>query len=414
MQPPPRRSRLFKTRAETKRAQVNWLASSTSTQTHAERCENGGVSENERRWRGEDVSRANKENRLGWRNQSGHHHLQQDRGWCREEQKRSRIFDGKNTLQRSMSSPEFQAELMQVARKVRNKLNCGGRSSAEPAHVASLERRSDADRCAKESKVEEAKRPEKRAARHEEGSSEVRVIEDRIVEERRLIERCNRSGSKLSVYEERKGNARDPTTTRGKDYAAEERQATEAAAGSGGKRRLVEKTATFDESPRAIAAHPRDPSRKDRPAKSRLDALARSTAERFPSEEERRELIEDYQRAKSVAKSRKYDSADPADSGRVRSPESPTTRQSGRDRVADPRGQGSGRESTPERTETREREKESTDRRWRKSDGRNTDGAEERRWPEPVPATEKKDARSKEKHARKPEAAEVREKNWHV
>lgn len=374
-----------------------------------EHCENGP---DRHRWRvGEDSGRnsGNKENRLGWRNQSGGHH-QQER-WCREEQqRRSRLLDGKNTLQRSMSSPEFQAELMQVARKVRNKLNCGGRSSVDSAKVASLERASDADRCAKEPKVEESKRPEKRSARREEGSpssGERRVmIEDRIVDERRLVERCARSETKLAAYEERKGgNARDHPARIGKDYL-EERQAD---AGSGGKRRLVEKSTAFEESSLRREA-PREPARKG--AKDRPDGHPGERS--FPSERERRELMEDYQRAKSVAQTRKYEQQT-ADPGRSRS-ESPAIKACGRVSSSDPRGQGSGRESTPERTESKEREKENSDRRWRKSDARNTDGApDERRWaPEPVPATEKRDAKSKEKLARKAEAKEAREKNWHV
>ncbi|XP_029163558.1 uncharacterized protein LOC114934987 isoform X2 [Nylanderia fulva] len=393
VQPPPRRSRLFKTRAETKRAQVNWLSSSSSSQTHVgERCENnggGGRLENERQWRGEDGRAANKENRLVWRD------LHQDR-WCRDEQRRLRIFDGKNTLQRSMSSPEFQAELLQVARKVRNKLHCGGRSSSESANLT--ERNSDVERSLKALKVEEAKRPEKRSAKNEENSRNECTIENRIVEERRLTDRCNRSESKLNMYEERKENARDLGKT--KNYV-EERQ-TEAI--SGGKRRIVEKLATFDES---SMVQPKDPSRKN--PKDRLDAGKYSS-----SEKQRKDLLEDYQRAKSVAKSRKYENtAEPART-RSESPVRPYVR------ATDPRGQGSGRESTPERTsEAKEKGKErDSDRRWRKSDARNTDGApDEKRWPcEPVPATvEKKDAKSKEKLVRKPEAKEVmREKNWHV
>jgi len=298
-----------------------------------------------------------------------------------------------------MSSPEFQAELMQVARKVRNKLHSsGGRSSVE----ACMERNGiDADRCIKEPKIEETKRPEKRSARNEENSHEC-AIEDRIVEERRLIDRSSRSESKLNVYEERKGNARDPA--RVKDYL-EERQAE---AVSGGKRRLVEKSATFEE---PSMARSRDPARKV--LKDRLNAAGHSPDARFLSERQRRELLEDYQQAKSVARSRKYVAAD---LGRPRS-ESPVRPCI---RVTDPRGQGSGRESTPERTnEAKEREKErDSDRRWRKTETRNMDDTpDERRWPcEPVSATvEKKNAKSKEKLARKPEIKEVvREKNWHV
>lgn len=391
VQPPPRRSRLFKTRAETKRAQVNWLSS--SSQNHVgERCENSGGGgsglENERQWRGEDGRAANKENRLAWRD------LHQDR-WCRDEQRRLRIFDGKNTLQRSMSSPEFQAELMQVARKVRNKLHCSGRSSS--AVESAMERNSDVDRF-KDSKVEETKRPEKRSAKSEESSRDECAIENRIIEERRMIDRCNRSENKLSTFEERKGITRDLGKT--KNYM-EERQ-TEV---SGGKRRLVEKMATFDES---SAVHPK----KDPPRKNSKDAGKYSSAERLLSEKQRRDLLEDYQRAKSMVKSRKYENTEPART-RSESPVRPYVR------TTDSRGQGSGRESTPERTsEAREKGKEKdSDRRWRKNDARNTDGTpDEKRWPcEPVSTTVEKKDESKEKLVRKLEVKEVvREKNWHV
>lgn len=357
--------------------------------------------ENEQRqWRNSEDGRAgNKENRLAWRDPSKH--LRQDR-WYRDEQRRSRIFDGKNTLQRSMSSPEFQAELMQVARKVRNKLHCsGGRSSVE----ACMERNViDADRCVKEPKLaEETKRPEKRSARNDESSN---AIEDRIVEERRLIERCSRSESKLNVYEERKErNTRDPARTN-KDYL-EERQAE-----SGGKRRLVEKSATFEET--AIVRSKDPPAR--RVLKDRPDVTRHSADARFPSEKQRRDLLEDYQRAKSASRCRKYEDA--TDPGRTRS-ESPVRPCI---RTTDPREQGSGRESTPERTsEAKERERErDSDRRWRKNEtARNTAGTpDDRRWPcEPVSAsaTEKKDSKSKERLTRKAEVKEVvREKNWHV
>lgn len=390
VQPPPRRSRLFKTRAETKRAQVNWHSSSSSSQLHVtERCENsnGGL-ENERHWRGEDGRVANKENRLAWRDQNGH--LHQDR-WCRDGQRHSRIFDGKNTLQRSMSSPEFQAELMHVARKVRNKLNCSGRSSVESA-----KRNSNADRCVKESKVEETKRPEKRSARNEESSPD-----ECTIEERRMIERCNRTENKLNaLYEERKANTRN--SEKMKDYL-EKRQVEPV---SGGKRRLVEKSTACDET---FTMQSRDPFRKS--SKDRSDTTGHIPAEKFSSENQRKDL-ENYQ-GKSVIKNRKYENAADPVRTRTESPVRPCVR------PLDPRGQASGRESTPERaSEAKEREKErDSDRRWQKSDARNTDGAsEEKRWPcEPVPATAKKDAKSKEKLPKKLEVKEAaREKNWHV
>lgn len=298
-----------------------------------------------------------------------------------------------------MSSPEFQAELMQVARKVRNKLNYGGRPSMESVNITSLERKSNTDRCVK---LEETKRPEKRSARNEESTLEECRIEDRVVshEERRLVERCNRSENKRNVYDEHKKNAHNLGRT--KDYL-EERQAE---AGSGGKRRLVEKQTTLDDS---SAVHSRDPSRRN--LKDRVDVQRHSSGERFRlTEKQRRELIDDYQRAKSVPKNRKYDNT--TDQGRTRS-ESPL-RSGGKDRTSDLREQDSGRLGIPERMEAKEREKENSDCRRRKSDVRNTDGADEKRWSEPVPVTEKKDAKSKEKLTKKPEVKEACEKNWHV
>lgn len=296
-----------------------------------------------------------------------------------------------------MSSPEFQAELMQVAKKVRNKLHCSGRSSSAVESGNLMERNSDVDRF-KDSKVEETKRPEKRSAKNEESSRDECAIDNRIIEERRMIDRCNRSENKLNTYEERKGNSRD--LGKAKNYL-EERQ-TEV---SGGKRRLVEKLATFDES---SAVHPKDP-----PRKNSKDAMKCSSAERFSSEKQRRDLLEDYQRAKSVAKNRKYENMTESARTRSESPVRPYVR------TTDSRGQGSGRESTPERTsEAKEKGKEKdSDRRWRKNDARNTDGVpDEKRWPcEPVSTTMEKKNESKEKLVRKPEVKEVvREKNWHV
>ncbi|XP_076762438.1 uncharacterized protein LOC143430245 [Xylocopa sonorina] len=88
--PPPRRSRLFKTRAESRKSQVNWQLASAGLDRERSRSRTGEHPENE---------------------------PAADR--CRLRPADS----GKNTLLRSMSSPEFQAELIQVARKVRDKLD---------------------------------------------------------------------------------------------------------------------------------------------------------------------------------------------------------------------------------------------------------------------------------------------------
>ncbi|XP_074109384.1 uncharacterized protein LOC141534133 isoform X1 [Cotesia typhae] len=128
IKPPPRKSRLFKTRAETKRQQSSWNPSGQQD------CPDNIIEserERERRWVNDRhqqhqshqhlSSLSNgKENGRPWRE----YHEQDDHGqWTRDERRSSKKFDGKNTLQRSLSSPEFQAELMQVAKKVRNKLN---------------------------------------------------------------------------------------------------------------------------------------------------------------------------------------------------------------------------------------------------------------------------------------------------
>ncbi|XP_011314599.1 uncharacterized protein [Fopius arisanus] len=102
--PPPRRSRLFKTRAETKRQSSNW-------QSHQD--SNDSILDSERRWC--DRERGSSKDNRGWRDFQENDRASRTKG--------ANKFDGKNTLQRSLSSPEFQAELMQVARKVRNKLN---------------------------------------------------------------------------------------------------------------------------------------------------------------------------------------------------------------------------------------------------------------------------------------------------
>ncbi|KAK0178248.1 hypothetical protein PV328_002218 [Microctonus aethiopoides] len=130
IQAPPRRSRLFKTRAETKKQTSNWPMSTSTSLSQQD--SNNSILEKERRWRSEKQQQhqqqqqqqqqqkqqraSGKENRPVWRD-----YHEQDR-WSRNERANAKQFDGKNTLQRSLSSPEFQAELVQVAKKVRNKL----------------------------------------------------------------------------------------------------------------------------------------------------------------------------------------------------------------------------------------------------------------------------------------------------
>ncbi|XP_076392220.1 uncharacterized protein LOC105663754 isoform X2 [Megachile rotundata] len=121
LQPPPRRCRLFKTRAETKKAQVTWqLASSGRSFDRAHEPPTRTIERNDRRrgssrWADSGQIRVDDQNRSDARPGDDHRN-------------RGKLSDGKNTLQRSMSSPEFQAELIQVARRVRDKLDCSGKS----------------------------------------------------------------------------------------------------------------------------------------------------------------------------------------------------------------------------------------------------------------------------------------------
>lgn len=150
LEPPPRRSRLFKTRAETKKAQVSWQLSGFNRSIDRER-------ERDRERDREPNDRIDRMDRMDVVEQEAERDLERGRertssrrGVTRERsdneisnvpewQERdrfrrrndhrysSKVFDGKNTLQRSMSSPEFQAELIQAAKRVRDKLDCGRR-----------------------------------------------------------------------------------------------------------------------------------------------------------------------------------------------------------------------------------------------------------------------------------------------
>ncbi|XP_047353073.1 uncharacterized protein LOC124950438 isoform X1 [Vespa velutina] len=406
VQPPPRRSRLFKTRAETKRAQISWMPN-LSTQSHQER--NEATLENERRWRNERSS-ISENKRPSWReqdqqqqpqqSQSQQHQQQQQQQqqqdrWCRDELRRSKRFDGKNTLQRSMSSPEFQAELMQVARKVRNKLNCG-RKSASPldsCNVASLERKNvEPSKSTKEKLInEEHKKTEKKNSKTT--TVEERTVEDRIVsrmnEERRLIvERCSRMENKMTSYEERRNDV-----GRSKDCSKEREDN-----GVVNKKRNVERSTNFEDEAT---------NQGKKPLKERLDTLGHSIEDRF-SDKQRRDF-EDYQRSNDPAKNQKFE--DVVDTGRSRS-ESPIRHRS-RDKF-NARGQGSGRESTPEPQEHKGRDKENSDPKWCKREIKMNDTKNiEKRWSDGEILIEKKDPNAKDKLTKISETKEPVE-NWHI
>lgn len=107
VEPPPRRSRLFKTRAESKRAQIGWQLAAADTRDPTSI--NLGDSRSDNELATEAAVESDRRRIPPRRSRlSEHHH-------------------GKsNTLQRSISNPEFQAELIRVAKKVRDKLDSSG------------------------------------------------------------------------------------------------------------------------------------------------------------------------------------------------------------------------------------------------------------------------------------------------
>ncbi|KAG7204198.1 hypothetical protein KM043_002033 [Ampulex compressa] len=372
--PPPRRSRLFKTRAETKRSQNNWYVSSSSS-SRRERTE--GASEEERK-----NGAAEKKGQQRWRDQSR-----------KGEYGRTEISDGKNTLRRSLSSPEFQAELMQAAKKVRNKLNRAGSPSVlsnEFGECASLENRSEraarnsiaGERFSKENNRE---KPEESGVRKDRESLEVRKNENVMVAMRK---------------ENKKVLPRD-TSTAGLDYA-EERRSTNA---SGDRIARPDKSSGFDEE-----SLPRVPARE--PLRERYDVPMRSPESKFSADKRRRDFGEDHHRRQADAfRSRKY--ADIVDAVKT-AVESPGLR-SIKDRRDSIRGQDFGTESTSERGGRKERDKENTDPEWWQTDYQSggSRGIEKKR-SDPVRLPEKLERKPGDKTARAAATLENCEENWNA
>ncbi|CAD1474895.1 unnamed protein product, partial [Heterotrigona itama] len=140
VQPPPRRSRLFKTRAESKKAQISWQLS-PSFDRDRERTKLSQRDDASSHWNGAPRSRTSQhsdtevvadslsiDRRDRDRSTNVHEH---------RHHRSSRLHPqdhGKNTLQRSMSSPEFQAELIRVAKRVRDKLDSSETVLDEATH----------------------------------------------------------------------------------------------------------------------------------------------------------------------------------------------------------------------------------------------------------------------------------------
>ena len=413
VQPPPRRSRLFKTRAETKKAQSNWTSVPLSQQ------ENESLLDSERRWRNEK-SNGIKENRTIWRENP-----EQER-WSRDDRRRSKKFDGKNTLQRSLSSPEFQAELMQVARKVRNKLNYNRRVgpvgaatiiSSDPKNeshqiiktVSTSDLQRD-DRCVRKSDRRIEKRKprsleEPFEGRREDIRSSARFHEERKSQNCQRGERISRSQD-IRAYD---GSPRESSRTRER---LEERPQD---VGPGHRRRVVEKSYVYEERITSNVTTEVVSGRKS--LNERLEILGHSLDERLASDRHRRDLegrnnIERLRESAGMRNRKSEEVGDVGEVARTRS-ESPAVR-NGKDRT-DVRGQGSGRESTPELP--RGKDKKAGDLRKRRSEIKDDSFVgNEKKWTDNQAgkknAAEKLENKSGEKTGGKTENKETQGKNW--
>lgn len=348
IRPPPRKSRLFKTRAETKRAQGNW---SSVQEREAE----------SKRWSEEQHGKEN----LAWR--------QQQERWDKEE-RRPKVFDGKNTLQRSLSSPEFQAELMQAARKVRSKMNYqreGPVGEATPDNHREWSMKNQKG-------FNDERRIEGKNARHE---------EERFFDERRTENKNLRNQE--DPYDHRQTAFNDRHTDRTSWHKALKKSTTydnesEAA------QRLIEKKLYME--------------RIEKRGQSLDDRL--SDKQRIDHTEERR--IE-LQRHNDRSKHKSFDDFAENEKRvetRTRS-ESPMRHY--KDKNTDHRSQGSGRESTPEPSKIKDTA--NFELRNNRSSGYKHS---ENRHSEPVPNTDTKDLRSKEKLSRKQDVRNPPVKNWEM
>ncbi|XP_034940335.1 uncharacterized protein [Chelonus insularis] len=417
IQPPPRKSRLFKTRAETKRLQSNWTTPSLSQQECSD-----SILENERRWSNEKQRASGKENRPVWRE-----YHEQDR-WSREDRRRSKKFDGKNTLQRSLSSPEFQAELMQVARKVRNKLNYNHRvgpvgasmneQKSEPQLSKSttclnshkdqrMERKSARSKTdlndfrinkRKSRSIEQFTNSNNNSNRCEEIRTCSRFYEEKKFQERSRSEnRVIRSEEVRSYEERRMDSPRD--SKRSNDL--EERSLENGV----NRRRILEKSTTYEES--IITNRNGEDISTRKSVNNRVENFSHSQDEKM-SDRQRREFEKRNEKNKTneifISKNKK----NIEELTGTRS-ESPAMLQS-RDRM-EARGQGSGQESTPE--PPRGKEKKVIENRKKRLDVKeeNNYRDNEKRWSEGPIKTEKIQIKSYEKNIIR-ETKEIEEKNW--
>lgn len=349
VQPPPRKSRLFKTRAETKRQANNNSNNNSNNNNYynnnscninnnknnknnnknnnnSSQQESNNILDRERRWRSENRVSSGKENRQVWREYND-----QDR-WSKSEKAKLKKFDGKNTLQRSLSSPEFQAELIQVAKKVRNKINYNGKRIGPIGAVSSTNISDNNIDIINDERLLKTRK------------SRNTIIEP--FENRREEIRNSAKFYKVKKYQEERNNSKDINKHN-----------------NGIKKTLMNGNI------RSKTAEPIIRIKKN------IDEI-----------------------------------------GRTRS-ESPVIRQP-RDRIdmkldrMDVRGQGSGRESTPE--PPRNKEKKNSDSRRKRNDLKNENYKvnEKKKWSEVVCNEEKKHIKNTEKNIIRHESLDIVEENW--
>ncbi|XP_012261055.2 uncharacterized protein LOC105688962 isoform X1 [Athalia rosae] len=363
IRPPPRKSRLFKTRAETKRAQSNW----TSLQERET---------DSKRW---DDVQSSKEN-LVWR--------QQQERWNKDE-RRPKMFDGKNTLQRSLSSPEFQAELMKAARKVRSKMN--HQREGPVGEAAPINHReyptSNQGEFIDDRRIDEA------TTKHR---------EDRFFDERRT-ENKNARNQEIS-YDHRR--------TEQSDLRYQKESSNDRQTDRNSRQRAFKKSATYDvevDVGQRLAEKKLLMERIEKQGQSFDDRLSDKQKLDY-SEERRADQQRHNDRLKGKALEDFVEMGKRIDS-RTRS-ESPMRQY--RDKNNDRRSQGSGRESTPEPTKTKD--PGNFDLRNNIKTGIRSNGYSynENRRSEPIPKIDMKESKSKEKLSRKPDVRAPPVKNWEI
>lgn len=366
IRPPPRKSRLFKTRAETKRAQANW----TSLQERESES---------KRW-GEDTP-SGKEN-IVWR--------QQQERWEKEE-RRPRVYDGKNTLQRSLSSPEFQAELLLAARRVRSKMNY---QREGPVGEATTENHREYSAKNEKEFSEEGRRVDGKIGRYD--------------EERRTDNRGSRNQE--AFYDHRRTELSEARYSR--ESIQGSRQALER---NSWQNKVLKKSTTYDdelEVGQRLAEKKLLMNRIEKRGQSLQDDRLSDKQRNERSEERRIDHQRHNERLKNGGRGfEEFVEVEKRQESRISSA-SPIRQY--REKNNDRRSQGSGRESTPEPPKSKELGNFELRNNGDPEFGRGNYKNGDKRRSEPVTELETKDLRSKEKLLRKSDLRSPPVKNWEM